>query len=360
MKILALYLPQFHAIPENNIIWGNGFTEWDNVKKAVRYKKSQNQPRIPVNGYYNLQDVSVMVEQAKMAKKYGIYGFCYYHYWINGKKIMYIPLENMLSEKKVDIPFCISWANHDWNTSPRKEKNRTFLKQEYGDKNEWIEHFKYILKFFKDDRYIRVDGKPMLLIHDAKAISCWEEMKKCWDRLALENGLQGIYYVSTLNSEGDYILAKKMKFDAVDEFQPSYMLNSTKRHFRRIFWKMKRVFFRDYLKRVSKFSYDKIWMQILKMKRPDCEEMPTFLCGFVDWDNTPRWKNMGNYYLGADEKKFRNYMNQLLKIAESRYHSEFMFINAWNEWGEGAYLEPDESKGFAYLNVIKEVSGITN
>ena len=154
MKIIAFYLPQFHNIPENDEWWGNGFTEWTNVKKAKPIFEGHQQPKVPLNNnYYNLLDDNVKVWQADLAKKYGVYGFCYYHYWFNGKMLLEKPMEQMLENKEVDIPFCISWANEPWTKAWVGDEKKMLIAQEYGQEEEWKEHFMYLLPFFKDERY---------------------------------------------------------------------------------------------------------------------------------------------------------------------------------------------------------------
>ena len=166
MKIIAFYLPQFHNIPENDEWWGNGFTEWTNVKKAKPIFEGHQQPKVPLNNnYYNLLDDNVKVWQADLAKKYGVYGFCYYHYWFNGKMLLEKPMEQMLENKEVDIPFCISWANEPWTKAWVGDEKKMLIAQEYGQEEEWKEHFMYLLPFFKDERYIKKDGKPFFIFY---------------------------------------------------------------------------------------------------------------------------------------------------------------------------------------------------
>ena len=160
MKIIAFYLPQFHEIPENNEWWGKGFTEWVNVKKAQKLFDGHNQPREPLNdNYYDLKDNSVMDWQISIAKKYGVYGFCFYHYWFNGHLLLQKPVEAFLSNKKQDMPFCICWANEHWTNAWVSKANKVLIEQEYGKEEDWKEHFDYLLPFFKDDRYIKNNGE---------------------------------------------------------------------------------------------------------------------------------------------------------------------------------------------------------
>ena len=192
MKIITFYLPQFHEIPENNEWWGKGFTEWVNVKKAQPLYEGHEQPRVPLNeNYYNLLDPNVQVWQAKIAKEYGVYGFCYYHYWFNGKLLLEKPMENMLKNRDIDIPFCVCWANEPW-TRAWVGETKVLIPQLYGEKREWKEHFDYLLPFFKDSRYICDDGKPLVVIYRPEVIECLNEMLDYWNELAIQEGFEGV------------------------------------------------------------------------------------------------------------------------------------------------------------------------
>jgi len=200
MKIIAFYLPQFHNIPENDEWWGDGFTEWTNVKGAKPIYRGQQQPKVPLNkNYYNLLDDNVKIWQARLAKKYGIYGFCYYHYWFNGKMLLQKPMEQMLKNSCVDIPFCICWANEPWTKAWVAEDRKVLIPQKYGERKEWKEHFEYLVPFFKDQRYIRIDDKPVIIIYRPKVISCVREMMQYWKELAVESGLNGLITMCATN-----------------------------------------------------------------------------------------------------------------------------------------------------------------
>ena len=194
MRIIAFYLPQFHDIPENDEWWGKGFTEWVNVKKAKPLFEGHAQPRVPLNNnYYNLLDDNIKIWQSEIAQKHGIYGFCYYHYWFNGKLLLEEPMEQMLKNKEITIPFCICWANEQW-TKAWVGENKVLIAQKYGDKNEWAEHFYYLLPFLKDERYIYEKGKPLVVIYRPNIIPCLNEMLDYWVELAKKNGLNGITF----------------------------------------------------------------------------------------------------------------------------------------------------------------------
>lgn len=357
IKIIALYLPQFHETAENNKWWGKGFTEWDNCKRAVSRKKNNYQPRVPLNeNYYNLLNENDQINQANIAKKYGVSGFCYYHYWFCGKLLLQKPMENMLSNKKIDIPFCISWANHSWMNKNNKFNQVTLLKQEYGDKEDWIKHFYFLLSYFKDERYIKVEDKPMLVIHDSPSIVCWVEMKQVWDELAKQNGLNGIFYVNTLKNDKDIDFSTEGNFDAQFECQPTFALNAKRKFNKTYFWNLERIIYRDILNKVYQYDYDKVWKFVFK--KTSTNNVTTYLGAYNDWDIIPRWGDRGNFHSGASPEKFEKYLKQQVNRAKKLDKSEFLFINAWNEWSEGAYLEPDEKYGYKYLEAVKQAQKV--
>ena len=376
MKIIAFYLPQFHDIPENDEWWGKGFTEWVNVKKARPLYKGHEQPRIPLNNnYYNLLDDDVKVWQAKLAKKYGIYGFCYYHYWFGGKLLLEKPMEQMLANPDIDILFCISWANEPWTKAWVNEK-KVLIPQFYGGKKEWKEHFEYLLKFFKDERYIKEDGKPLLVIYRAEVIECLNDMLDYWNKLAKENGFNGMVYAYQ-NITFDLIPGKDdSRFKYNIEFQPSYAWNdmnnvstlkksgvwNSLRNIRRDFflWLEKKMGFdvakyfeysRKEKEKVLTTSYDEAWKAILEHVPSNEKCVPG---AFVGWDNTPRKGYRGQVYFGDDPKKFHRYMSEQIKRAKDVYHKDMIFMYAWNEWAEGGYLEPDVRFGYSNLEAIKD------
>lgn len=368
MKVIAFYLPQFHNIPENDEWWGDGFTEWVNVSKAKPLYEGHEQPRTPQNNkYYNLLDDEVKMWQVNLAKKYGIYGFCYYHYWFDGHMLLEKPMEQMLENKNVDLPFCICWANEPW-TKAWVGETKTLIPQRYGSKKEWKAHFDYLLPFFKDSRYIVDDeGKPLVVIYRPEIIDVLNEMLDYWNELALENGLYGLSFAyQQLNF--DLIKNKDdSRFNYNIEFQPSYafyemtsnkfsVLRSIKRKLAMFIEKTTGKDIRQIgrgakITGFHKINYDEAWNKILNKVPENEKNIPG---AFVEWDNTPRHGERGRIYTGATPKKFKKYFSQLIKITKSRYNKDMIFINAWNEWAEGAYLEPDERYGLRYLEAVKE------
>nr|WP_173707219.1 glycoside hydrolase family 99-like domain-containing protein [Clostridium beijerinckii] len=349
-KIIAFYLPQFHAIPENDKWWGKGFTEWTNTKKSKPLYEGHYQPREPLGDrYYSLLDQSTQQWQAELAEEYGIYGFCYYHYWFNKKMLIERPMENMLKNKKIKLPFCISWANEPWTRNWDGRNKEVLMPQFYGDQKEWKEHFDYLLPFFKDERYILKDNKPVFLLYRTNSITNCEKMVEYWNALAKENGFEGMYIVETLT--GHQKESAISNSNALAEMEPMHTI----RHGLPLFKQGMRFLTKKLNKRFNifdKISYQLIWKSIYKKKRNAAKK--TFLGAFIDWDNSARWGRRAMIVEGAKPDAFSKYFNKQYTIAK-QLDSDFIFFNAWNEWGEGTYLEPDKKFEYQYLEEIRKV-----
>ncbi len=352
IKLLAMYLPQYHEIEQNNRWWEPGFTEWTNLKRAVPLYPKHRQPRIPLNNnYYNLLNKDTLVWQAQLAKDYGIYGFCIYHYWFEGVQLMEKPLEILLENKDINTHFCFSWANHTWTKAPGKKDEKILIRQTYGDKEDWLKHFKYLNRFFVDDRYIKIDNKPILVIYNAVDIQCWDEMKKYWNKLSKEAGWSGIYYISTLKNEGDIKAGNEGGFDAQFEYQPTFGLRRNNKLNYGFWYHFKyNVLNLKIYNHISKFNYDRVWKCILKNSTKS--KLKTFLGAFNDWDTSARWGHKGSVMCDASPAKFYYYLKEQIRRSE-KLENDFLFITAWNEWSEGAYLEPDNDVKYGYLEAIK-------
>jgi len=365
MKIIAFYLPQFHSIPENDKWWGEGFTEWTNLKKAKPLFEDHYQPRIPLNNnYYNLLEDDVMEWQVNLAKKHGVHGFCFYHYWFNGHLLLEKPLKNFLNNNNIDFPFCMSWANVEWTQAWVSKEDNVIMKQEYGDKSNWKEHFDYLLPFFKDSRYIRVDDKPMFTIYKPDEIKHCKEMMEYWDELAKNNGLKGItfvfqHYSSLINKNFD----PKM-FDYGIEYEPFYSFYTYDNKLKKVAINIKHAV--EYVARkvlrkniisirsvLRKEDYNKVWDKIIERGKKHRGDLNLFPGAFVDFDNTPRRANKGIVATGANPQDFEKYLSRHINNAKNNYKQEYMFLFAWNEWTEGGYLEPDSKYGYEYLEAIE-------
>jgi hypothetical protein len=346
-KFIAFYLPQYHTIPENDKWWGKGFTEWERLKKAKPLFKNHYQPRVPYK-YYDLSNVEEMMYQASIAQEYGVYGFCYYHYWFNGKLLLEKPLENMLKNKEVDIPFCLSWANEKWTRAWEGNTKEILIEQEYGGEKEWEEHFSYLLKYFKDKRYIKIDGKYVFLIYRTASFKEFDEMISFWNTKMKENGLSELFIIETLNS-----FQKKptcINSDAVVEFEPMFTIGANNKIFNKIKRISKKYLFFFYKKSYKLFDYDNVLKKIIA-RNNNYNGKKVFLGTFTDWDNSPRFGSKGAIFTNVTPQKFGYYLSKQAKRSKTPY----VFINAWNEWAEGAYLEPDKKNDLKLLKEIKKI-----
>lgn len=367
MKVIAWYLPQFHEIPENDKWWGKGFTEWTNIKKAKPLNPKHNQPRVPLNNnYYNLLDGNVMKWQVGLAKKYGIYGFCMHHYWFDGKLLLEKPVEHYLKDKTLDLPFCLNWANEHWTNQWSSASEKILVEQNYGNKEQWKTHFEYLLPFFQDDRYIKVEGKPLFSIYRPEFVDCLNEMLDYWNELAVHNGFPGMAY-SYVGMKWDYVDNKDdSRFMYDIEYQPSLCWNEERQktlwvkiynhipkwvesRCARIFSRMKGIIASAEVKDQNIRSYDETWEKILSTPPKSEKSVPG---AFVDWDNTPRKGNRGIYMEGATPEKFERYFSRQIERARNIYHKDMIFVFSWNEWCEGGYLEPDTKNRYGYLESI--------
>lgn len=368
VKVIATYLPQFHETKENSEWWGEGYTDWVGVKKAQPLYDGHIQPRVPLNSnYYNLNDEKVIRWQSELAKKYGVYGFGIYHYWFNDNQhFLWKPVELLLNNKDIDINFFLIWDNTSWvrtwsavkgsawnpdidgkNTAEHNSNDGVLANLEYGTESNWKKHFEYLLPLFKDSRYIRINDKPVMgFMRPTNGYETLCKMKKYWDDLAKENGFDGVVFFSNANT-------KRKHFDYDFFYEPSHSTS---------FVRKSKIILKEILgkKENSLFieSYDKRWSRILANARR-CQYAHTFFGALVDFDDTPRRGNHARIMSDATPHKFEKYMRELLKISQKK-KSEFVFLTAWNEWGEGAYLEPDETNGYAYLEALKRAIDTIN
>ncbi len=363
MKLIAFYLPQFYSFSENDEWWGKGFTEWTNTKKAVPQFRNHYQPRIPKDeNYYCLVDEKAIRWQVEIAKEHGIYGFCFYHYWFkDGKQLLEKPVELFLKNSDIKMPFCLSWANEPWTRSWDGKNKSIIMPQEYGDEQEWRKHFEYLLPFFLDERYIRIDGKPAFVFYRPEIFPQLETMIQLWNELAIENGLGGLTWLIqgpswNANPENDsrFIDYKIM-------YEPGFTgsLPNKKQRLSFLISKYASKIGRrlNPFNNINKLSFVEYAKSITNRKDMPEKFIPGF---FTDWDNTPRRGKDANVFLGSNPKVFKYYFTKLIAKARDEYKKDYIFINAWNEWAEGCYLEPDERNGYGYLNAVKEALIQTN
>ena len=348
MKTIAMHLPQYYENEENNEWWGKGFTDWVNVKKAQPLFKNHYQPVIPLNdNYYDMTDLETLNNQANLANKYGLYGFCYYHYWFNGKLLLNKPCEILLKHKEINENYCFCWANETWARTWDGKENDILIKQEYGGKKDWEKHIKYLMKFFRDSRYIKIDNKPVMFFYSPSRIENFNEMIEYWSDTLKKESFDGIYVVEFVNSFNNG--KKDIKSDVLVEFEPHcacrYSIPNITKAKRVVCKKLGLI---DYL------SYDKIWKAIINNKE-DYGGKRLWRSGFVNFDNSPRKGKKGMILKGGTPTKFSYYLEELCKSKNRNYVDDIVVINAWNEWAEGATLEPNKKFGYQYLEAIKKV-----
>lgn len=358
-EVLCFYLPQFHETLENNMWWGEGYTEWTAVKNARSYLKGQRQPHCPLSGnYYDLSDESARAWkwQSELAKQYGIDGFVIYHYWFAGKKVLNKPVEILLQHKEVSIKYSLCWDNNEWRRTWFGNKDEILIPQEYGDREIWKKHFDDLLPFFKDKRYIKIDNKPVFHIYASNKIPCLKEMIAYWNWLAGNNGFAGVYIIV-----GDYYNRKQREgINAYYNFEPNRIqvqsrfstflvpLLNIKNGIRK---RINGLFKKEYIDvRNAAILY-----KLLAHER-NSNEVKTYRGIWVKYDDTPRRQEKGIYYKGANPERFSNALYNLI-IKSEKESLEFVYVNAWNEWGEGAYLEPDEEDGYKYLEAVADAVG---
>lgn len=376
MNIIAFYLPQYHSIPENDEWWGADFTEWTNMKRAESLMDGHYQPRIPLgSNYYDLSDIEVMRWQTQLARQYGVYGFCVYHYWFDGKLLLEKPMENFLYEKSIDFPFCFCWANDEWTNIWKGESDsvKTLIMNHYTDEKDWENHFNYMLPFFKDIRYMKEDNKPILTIYNPVKIEFkyLRKMLCLWTKMAKANGFDGmVFSYQSANSFATMTDKQRKLFDYGFEYVPPLVAWTKKTEFELLKSNI-RVRAGQLIRSVNISildkklpdkgntqypiktirTYEEEWADVLSF----CPKSDDIIPGaFTDWDNTPRYQHNGKILLGAEPEKFKAYLKKQIVRAKEIYHKNAIMMFAWNEWSEGGYLEPDDRFGYGYLNAVKE------
>lgn len=369
MRTIAFYLPQFHSIPENDNMWGEGFTEWDNMKKSKKLFDGHYQPRIPLNNnYYNLLDDSVLKWQVDLANEYGVDAFCFYHYWFDGKKLLEKPVERFLELSNLNKNYCLCWANEAWTKAWVSKNDDVLYPQVYGNEKNWEEHFRYLLPFFKDSRYIKDEGKPLFVIYRPELIECLNEMLDYFNERAIEEGFKGMCFAYQQIAYDLLPDKDESRFTYNIEYEPAYSMNdlNSKRKWYTFLFNIgkkidkitmkliNRTLSSVYLNKVRTLNYDDLWEKCINRIPSDEKHVA---CVFTDWDNTPRRGNKGIVAVGANPKKFKKYLELKKEMIDKYYANDYVFIFAWNEWAEGGYLEPDEKYGYGYLEAIRSVFG---
>jgi peptidoglycan/xylan/chitin deacetylase (PgdA/CDA1 family) len=353
-RVIAFYLPQFHPIPENDLWWGKGFTEWANVAKAVPLYEGHFQPQIPADlGFYDLRLPEARDAQAEMAANFGVEGFCYWHYWFDGHRLLDRPFSEVLASGKPNFPFCLGWANHSWSGIWADEPNRKLIDQTYPGEADDKAHFEFLLKAFRDHRYITVDGKPLLVIFEPTDIP---EARRCfdlWRELAVQAGLKGVYVVGI--NMLDYEKPAELGLDAVvlSTLAVVNTANPLANEASRVLWGVRRKLSLGG-PRIVEYS-EAIKHAVRDIDKFDCEAYP---CVFPRWDNTPRKGRKGLVLANSTPELFESHLQDaMMEIAGRDDEHKLVFLKSWNEWAEGNYLEPDTKWGLQYLEALKRVVG---
>jgi len=359
IRIIAIYLPQFHPIPENDVWWGKGFTEWRNVVKAKPRFPGHYQPHLPADlGFYDLRVPEVRIEQAKMAHEHGIYGFCYYHYWFNGHLLLERPLEDMLKSKEPDFPFMICWANENWTRVWDGGEKEILIEQKYSEEDD-VNHIHYLMKYLKDPRYIRVNDKPVISIYRSALLPNIEKTIEIWRTEALKEGIE--LYICRFESWGqngkEYM---KKGIDAAIDFEPhtgmhEYYQRKKYAHLvRRGINKMSKLITGENIF-PHLYNYKKYILLQIKRSIPAYKQYP---CITPMWDNSARRKKNDFFAFRGNKPELFGFWlkNVIEKFVLYSDDENLIFINAWNEWAEGNHLEPDIKWGYRYLYEIKNLT----
>jgi lipopolysaccharide biosynthesis protein len=351
-RIITFYLPQFHPTPENDEWWGRGFTEWTNVSKARPLFRGHYQPHLPADlGFYDLRLPETRIAQAELASRYGIHGFCYYHYWFHGQRMLGRILDEVHQSGEPDFPFSMCWANESWTKTWIGGERDILIHQTYSDEDD-LAHIRYLIPFFQDRRYIRVNGHPLFVIYNVKSLGDRiQRLQDIWNKELQSAGIAELYlctvrvpppsgFNATINFFPNFEL---IRFSNIDRLKYGYIrkLGAAFSH--------------------TTVSYPELVNNITKTPYPDYR---MYHCPVPSWDNTPRRAELGSLVLkNSSPEIFKAWLDVALADTVDRFDGEeqLLFINAWNEWAEGTHLEPDQKWGHAYLeSVRRSLQGVVN
>jgi hypothetical protein len=356
MRLIAYYLPQYHTIPENDKWWGPGFTEWTNVRNAKPLFKGHYQPIVPGNlGYYNILDPSVREKQAELARNSGIEAFCYWHYWFgNGKQLLERPFKEVLKSGKPDFPFCLGWANESWKAKvwarDSFKKDRTLMDQLYPGEKDIEAHFYSVLEALHDQRYLRIEGKPLFVIYKPFLLPDSKKFIDKWNNLAIKEGFSsGIFFVGHSNVSLGMMKILELGFDAINIVRIGDCISDMSF----LASNFMPVLKHKILDKPLKINYSSALKIFSKELDSSLSIFPSII---PNWDHTPRSENKGLVLHGSTPELFRKHILEVFdRVKNKPEERQIIFIKSWNEWGEGNFLEPDTRFGMKYLDQIKEV-----
>ena len=333
-RLIAFHLPQFHPIPENDQWWGKGFTEWTNVAKCKPQFSGHDQPKLPGElGYYDLRVPEVREKQAQLARDHGIEAFCYWHYWFKGKRLLKRPIDEILQSSRPDFPFCLAWANETWSRRWLGEEKEILIKQTYSADDD-LEHARWLAEVLADPRCLRVNQRPVFLIYRPGDLPHPHRTVETIRNECSRRGLPNPYLLAvTAHVQKDW---RDVGFDGNVDFEPQLGVVPG--------------VMKDGLK---VFDYA-LARQLMRTRKRD---FPYHPCIFVNWDNTPRRATNGVVFVGSTPELFGEGLQEIIhSIQHEPLEQRLVFINAWNEWAEGNYLEPDQKHGRAYLEAVRRVA----
>jgi lipopolysaccharide biosynthesis protein len=338
-RLIALHLPQYYPIPENDAAWGRGFTEWTHVATARSLYPGHGQPRIPGElGFYDMRLAETRTAQADLAAKHGIEAFCYWHYWFAGRRVLEKPVEAILQSGEPHFSFCLSWANASWTGAWYGKPNQTLIEQTYPGEDDHRAHFEAVLPMLRDPRYMRVDDLPLFGVFQPSEIPDVERFCELWRKLARSAGLPGLHLVG---------------FGTVT-FEPErHGFDASVQHAPRLPWPLrgKRAGWQRFLGIPAILSYKRF----VKRGLPRVASELDYPVVIPNWDNTPRSGRRGSVLHGSTPELFRWHLREAIERASERPpEHQIVFIKSWNEWAEGNYLEPDLRHGRAYLEVVRD------
>lgn len=361
-KVIALYLPQYRPVVENDSWFGKGFTEWTSVAKSKPLFKGHLQPRVPADlGFYDLRMPEVREEQSKLAKEAGVTAFCYYHYWFGNKQtILEKTLQEVVSSGHPDFPFCLCWANESWykkcwHSDTGYLSQELLFDQQYPGQEDYDEHFYFLLETFKDERYYKIDGKLVFVVYNLNDFKKGnvEEFKNRWQELAEQNGLPGFYFISFANTETEVEQLDHKAFDATILCllkKPIY--GDSKSFLRKRFVSFKGLFSKWFNRPMITFDYSKVYHAFSSPLFKESRVYPVLL---PNWDNSPRRGAGGTIFYNSTPEFFKKHCEEVFGLVSQKNDDEnIVFLKSWNEWGEGNYMEPDLDYGHGYLDALKE------
>ncbi|HEX4707474.1 MAG TPA: glycoside hydrolase family 99-like domain-containing protein [Candidatus Udaeobacter sp.] len=351
VRAIAFYLPQFHPTPENDAWWGKGFTEWTNVAKAHPLFRGHYQPHLPADlGFYDLRLSETREAQAELAREHGISGFCYYHYWFNGKRLLERPFDEVLASGKPDFPFCLCWANESWSRRWLGEERDLLAEQTYSHEDD-LAHADWLGNAFADNRYIRIGGRPLLLVYRPTHLPDANRTVELW-RGMFERHHLGNPYLVGVDAHCPGFDCRQLGFDSTLAFTPQL---SALPGWNGDGWKLRR--FLCNMRMCIPNGRTKVY-DIMEARRAMAQiprEFPHVECVFVGWDNTPRRGSDGIMMINGTAEEFGAALRSTIHdMALSAEGNDLLFINAWNEWAEGNHLEPDQRFGCGYLQQVKQ------